>query len=51
MAHNSEIIGKIKKNGIKFAEFSVKVVYNEYGQGVGGGVKILRDWILSVFIR
>ena len=51
MAHNSEIIGKIKKNGIKFAEFPVKVVYNEYGQGVGGGVKILRDWILSVFIR
>lgn len=51
MAHNSEIIGKIKKLKLPFAEFPVKVIYHEYGQGVGGGVRIIFDWLINLFIK
>ncbi len=51
MAHNSEIITRIKKNNLRFAEFPVTVVYHEYGQGVGGGIKIIRDLIISRFVK
>jgi len=51
MAHNSEITAQIKKLGLKYAEYPVKIVYNEYGQGVGGGVKILRDLIVNKLIK
>lgn len=47
MAHNSEIIAKIKSRGLKFSEYPVEVVYHEYGQGIGGGVKIIVDLIFS----
>ncbi len=51
MAHNSEIIAQIKKKNLPFAEQPVAVYYYEYGQGIGGGFKILRDWILSKLIK
>ncbi|PIT88263.1 MAG: glycosyltransferase family 2 protein [Candidatus Magasanikbacteria bacterium CG10_big_fil_rev_8_21_14_0_10_36_32] len=51
MAHNSEIIAQIKKKNLKFAEQPVLVYYYEYGQGIGGGLKILRDWILAKLIK
>lgn len=49
MSHNTEILQKINKNKLKYAEFPVEVKYHEYGQGVGGGIKILRDIIISFF--
>jgi len=49
MAHNSEIISEIKKNNLKFVEHPVEVTYYEYGQGVGGGMKIIWDLIVSKF--
>lgn len=41
MAHNSEIIQQIKKKGLVFIEHPVEVRYFEYGQGIGGGFKIM----------
>lgn len=43
MAHNTEIIEQIRKKGLKYKEVPVRIVYHEYGQSWGGGVKILRD--------
>ncbi len=51
MAHASEIPFKAKKAGLKCIEFSVKVVYREYGQGILGGVKIIRDLLLGKFTK
>ena len=41
MAHNSEIIKQIKQKNLSYLEYPVEVTYNEYGQGVGGGLKII----------
>jgi len=51
MAHNSEIVAQIKKYQLPFVEFGVTVKYNEYGQGVRGGLKILWDWLVDKFIK
>lgn len=49
MAHNTEIIQQIRKNHLNFKEFPVEVRYHEYGQGVGGGVKIVYDLVIGLF--
>lgn len=46
MAHASEIIHKTFKNNLKFKEIPATVIYNEFGQGLGGGIKIVKDLIL-----
>jgi glycosyltransferase involved in cell wall biosynthesis len=51
MAHNSEIVAKIKKNSLKFREYPVEVVYLEYGQGIGGGLKVLSDIFFSSLFK
>lgn len=43
MAHASEIINEVARHKLRYAEVSVHVIYNEFGQGFGGGVKILWD--------
>ena len=47
MSHNTEIISQIKKNNLRFKEVPVTVIYNEFGQGVGSGFKILKEICLS----
>jgi hypothetical protein len=37
----------VKKCGLKFIEHPVLVVYREYGQGLGGGIKILWDLLFA----
>jgi len=51
MAHATEILSLTKKYNLSFVEFPVKVVYREYGQGLGGGFHILRDLIFGKFVR
>ncbi len=51
MAHNSEIVRQIKKHHLKFAEFPVEVRYHKFGQGIGGGMKILKDLAVGWFIK
>lgn len=49
MAHNTEIVKQIKKNRLRYAEFPVEVRYSEYGQGLGGGIRIIQDLIIGLF--
>ena len=49
MAHNSEIVRQVVKNNLKYAEYPVEVKYFEYGQGLAGGLKIIRDLIMAKF--
>ena len=51
MAHNSEIVRQIKERGLSFAEHPVRVEYFEYGQGVGGGLKIIWEILQERLIR
>lgn len=51
MAHATEIMALTKKYKLKFIEFPVRVTYYEYGQGFGGGVKIVRDLLLGKFVK
>lgn len=50
MAHNSDIIAQIRRKKLRFIEHPVEVRYYEFGQGVSGGLKIVRDWCLGWFI-
>ncbi len=43
MAHNTEIPAEIVKRKLNFTEVPVEVIYTEYGQGFGGGIKIILD--------
>lgn len=49
MAHATEIQAQVKKYGLKFIEFPVKVVYHKFGQGISSGVKVLFDLIFQKF--
>lgn len=51
MAHATEIQVKVKKHGLKFIEFPVKIVYREYGQGWAGGIKVIKDLFLGFWFR
>ena len=51
MAHNSEIVHQIKKHHLKFTEFPVEVRYHEFGQGIGGGFKIIKDLVVGWFVK
>ncbi len=51
MAHNSEIPAQIKKYNLRYAEHPVGFAYDEYGQGMDGGMKILRDLLFGRFIK
>lgn len=51
MAHNTEILAQLKKQNLKFAETAVEVRYFEYGQGIGGGFKIIIEWFMGLLIK
>ncbi|MFH0857872.1 MAG: glycosyltransferase family 2 protein [Candidatus Magasanikbacteria bacterium] len=51
MAHATEIEMETKRLDLKYTEFPVKVIYHEYGQGIRGGVAILKDLLLQKFIK
>jgi polyprenyl-phospho-N-acetylgalactosaminyl synthase len=51
MAHASEIPVLAKKYGLKIVEHPVKVTYREYGQGIGGGIKIIGDLLIGKFVK
>lgn len=45
MAHNTEILSEIRRNKLRFKEVGVTVLYQEYGQGFSGGLRIVKDLI------
>lgn len=51
MAHATEILSLIKKYKLVYVEFPVKVIYHEYGQGVGGGIQVVKDLIWGRFLK
>ncbi|MFH1890161.1 MAG: glycosyltransferase family 2 protein [Candidatus Kuenenbacteria bacterium] len=51
MAHNTEYSYLVKKNNIKYTEVPVKVIYHEYGQGIGGGVRILKELVMGKILK
>ena len=51
MSHNTEIVAQIKKYNLKFKEMPVTIIYNEFGQGISGGFKILSDWFLDKLVK
>ena len=46
MAHNTEYPYLIKKNKIKYTEIPIIIIYNEFGQGIIAGFKILKELFL-----
>ncbi len=51
MAHATEIPHLAQQHDLRIAEFPVTVRYNEFGQGLSGGVRIVRDLIVGLFVR
>ena len=51
MAHASEIPALVKKHGLRYMEVPVSVMYHEYGQGIGGGIRVVRDLLLGKFSK
>ena len=51
MSHNTEIVAQIKKNNLRFKELPVSVIYKEFGQGIGGGFKILWELLIQKVIK
>lgn len=49
MAHNSDIVSQIRKYKLTFKELPVTVYYEDYGQGISGGIKIIKDLLLQKF--
>jgi len=47
MAHCSEILIKVFRRGYRVKEVPITVIYNEFGQRLGGGFKILKDLFIS----
>jgi len=51
MAHATEIIMLVRRHNLCYVEFPVKVTYYEYGQGVEGGMRVLRDLLVGKFLK
>ncbi len=51
MAHNTEIVRKIRESGLKFKELPVEVTYHEYGLGPRGGIQIVYDLFVSKIFK
>jgi glycosyltransferase involved in cell wall biosynthesis len=51
MAHATEILSLIRRNRIRFREVPVLVTYDEFGQGLAGGLKVVRDLVYRSIFR
>lgn len=51
MAHCSEIMFEVKKNGFKTKEVPIKVSYKNFGQSFSGGLKILKDLFIAMLVN
>lgn len=51
MAHCSEILYKSFKNKLRIKEVPITVIYDEFGQGFSGGLRIVKDLILQKLLN
>ncbi|OIO46859.1 MAG: hypothetical protein AUJ28_01670 [Parcubacteria group bacterium CG1_02_37_51] len=47
MAHATEILQHVSKYDLRYQEIPVEIIYTDFGQGIMGGFKILRDLIIK----
>ncbi len=47
MSHNTEIVAQIKPLNLRHQEIPVTVIYHQFGQGIAGGFKIIKELILA----
>jgi glycosyltransferase involved in cell wall biosynthesis len=50
-SHASEILEQIYEHKLKWQEVPVEIIYNEYGQGFAGGLKIIKSLLLSRILK
>jgi glycosyltransferase involved in cell wall biosynthesis len=51
MAHATEIPRLAQQHGLRIGQFPVTVRYSEFGQGLSGGLRIVRDLVVGLFVR
>lgn len=51
MAHNTEIVAQIAQYKLRYCEVPVTIRYREYGQGLGGGIAIVKDLFIRWLVR
>lgn len=51
MAHATQIIELARKHQLKFTEVPVHISYHEYGQGVSGGFRIIKELLIGKVTR
>jgi len=51
MAHATEIMIKTKKNNLQYVEHPVQVIYHKYGQGLRGGMNIVKELFIGQFTK
>jgi glycosyltransferase involved in cell wall biosynthesis len=51
MAHPTEYLYLVKKYRINFTEVPVDIIYRRYGQGLAGGIRILKELLVDRIIK
>jgi len=51
MAHCSEILFKSFQNNLEIKEIPITVIYHDYGQKLNGGIKIIKDLLISKILK
>lgn len=51
MAHCSEILAKSFSSGLRIKEVPITVIYHDFGQKLGGGIKILKELFLGSLLK
>lgn len=51
MAHCTEILGKIYEEKLKVKEVPTSVIYHDFGQRLGGGIKIIKELFIGSLIK
>jgi len=51
MAHASEILFAVNQAKLRIKEVPIKVTYHDFGQRLSGGLKIIKDLLLSKLIN
>ncbi|MBN1326053.1 glycosyltransferase family 2 protein [Candidatus Falkowbacteria bacterium] len=51
MAHATEIMNLVRQKNLRHIEVPVEIIYQEFGQGIIGGLKIIEDLFISKLIK
>lgn len=51
MAHATEILSLTVRARLRYTEIPIHVYYHEYGQGFRGGIRIVKDLFLGIFMK